>query len=247
MTAVSKRVKLRRTRAQHAMSTHLVVDVQSLAHLAYELPWWREKCQVLGVQLHAMPAQKENVANRSHACEASRSTFPATGCWNKWVYQVAGTLTTDPSVGHVLIVIAQNWRRFQGLGKELAGLLTGNEKVTLCSCEHALLPFWWSRRLGMHTLSDMGWRAPVAWRTPMAMKALNWEQREQFDVDEPLCEPTDESRSSVGPFAAVYDADTSNSDSGDEEELVWCFRGGCCVEDGKGGAALADGRFAVPA
>ena len=98
----------------------------------------------------------------------------------------------------------------------------------------------------MHTLSDMGWRAPMAWRTPLAMKVLNWEQRE-LDVDEPLCEPTYESRSSAGLLAAHPDPDTPDGDSEDEEELVQCFRGGsgCCVEEGTGGAALADGRLAT--
>ena len=240
------------------MTAHIVIDLQSFAHLACELPWWREKCKHSGVHLHAivlgLVPSSTIPAKAVRRVQCSTSPRAITDPLNEPVYSAAEALANDPSVGHVLVCIATDQRRFAGL--------IGHEKVTLCSCEHDVLPIWWpGKLLGMRTLAHMGWRHPVAWRKPVAWSGpplvkepLGVEKVEENkragapQMRRPPCETPTRAPASASPKRSTNPFDDEDGDE-EEAELAHCLRGSACRRDlytFHARSVLADGRFVVP-
>ena len=106
------------------MSSHIVIDQRCFGHLVYELPWWREKCRLLNVQLHApdRPILRRPSCRRLDKADmllrCNESIFPAPlgrtsqhdHCdEDRQLHDIVEELAHSTSVGNVLLLTSNGF------------------------------------------------------------------------------------------------------------------------------------------
>ena len=234
------------------MSAQILVDLHNLEHLESCLPLWRAKAQPLGVavRLPRNSLVKPNFVRLKDAtdqqlrCNESLSPAPKREADDWRVRDEAEAIAADGTVGHVLLVTsAQFARRFSALST--------HPKITLCCSEDDLLSLWWSVRLNVHTLGELGSNKrprPALGVHDLGRWRLDWAWQWRDALDGGGAAECESAPTSSPPNASSAGSDDDDDD--DDDELVRSLirtsglagLGAACSVD----AGLADGRFVVP-